>query len=237
MSQNLNIKKLRKDFGMSQSELAERLGVSRPTIARIEEGSRKLTIKEQKRISEIFEFVSSVDNSDIRVNIPQKKLEKFKQVLLYILEEVGSKSNVGMTVLYKLLYFIDFDYYEKYHEQLMGLTYIKNHHGPTPKEFVKVIEEMKQNKEIDEVKSKYFTHDQKKFLPIVSPDLSILNGRELDLINDVLVRYSDKSAKELSDISHIDTPWAVAEKQGDVLEYEHVFYRPTELSVGDYNEL
>jgi len=31
-----------------------------------------------------------------------------------------------MTVLYKILYFIDFDYYEKYEEQLMGALYIKN---------------------------------------------------------------------------------------------------------------
>ena len=27
----------------------------------------------------------------------------------------------------------------------MGLTYIKNHYGPTPVEFVKVVEEMKKN--------------------------------------------------------------------------------------------
>ena len=39
----------------------------------------------------------------------------------------AAKSNVGMTVLYKLLYFIDFDYYEKFEEQLIGATYIKNH--------------------------------------------------------------------------------------------------------------
>ena len=35
-----------------------------------------------------------------------------------------------MTVLYKLLYFIDFDYYEKFEEQLVGATYIKNHLDP-----------------------------------------------------------------------------------------------------------
>ena len=46
----------------------------------------------------------------IRISVPQKKLDKFKEVLLYILERVGSKSNVGMGVIYKLLYFIDFDY-------------------------------------------------------------------------------------------------------------------------------
>jgi hypothetical protein len=73
----------------------------------------------------------------IRINIPQKNIGKFKEVLLYILNKIGSKPNIGETVIYKLLYFIDLNYYEKYEEQLIGATYIKNHHGPTLKEFKK----------------------------------------------------------------------------------------------------
>lgn len=87
----------------------------------------------------------------IRINIPQKNIGKFKEVLLYILNKIGSKPNIGETVIYKLLYFIDFNYYEKYEEQLIGATYIKNHHGPTPKEFKKVINEMIKKGEIMKV--------------------------------------------------------------------------------------
>ena len=61
-----------------------------------------------------------------------------------------------MTVLYKLLYFIDFDYYEKFEEQLVGATYIKNHFGPTPVEFKKIVESMESKGELETVKSKYF---------------------------------------------------------------------------------
>jgi hypothetical protein len=77
-----------------------------------------------------------------RISIPQKNLKKFEQVLLYILCKVGSKPNIGETVIYKLLYFIDFNFYEKYEEQLIGATYIKNQYGPTPKEFIKVVDTM-----------------------------------------------------------------------------------------------
>jgi hypothetical protein len=80
----------------------------------------------------IFEKEKTLPNQDLQIRVTQKNLNKFKQVLLYILEKVGSKPNVGETVLNKLLYFIDFDYYEKFEENLMGATYIKNHHGPTP---------------------------------------------------------------------------------------------------------
>ena len=53
-----------------------------------------------------------------------------------------------MTVLYKLLYFIDFDYYEKFEEQLVGATYIKNHFGPTPVEFKKIVDTIKLKREL-----------------------------------------------------------------------------------------
>jgi len=177
-----------------------------------------------------------MSSGDFRIDIPQRKLEKFKQVFLYILEKVGGKPNVGMTVLCKLLYFIDFDYYEKYEKQLMGLTYFRNTHGPTPREFIKVVEEMKEGGEVIEVKDKYFTHDQKKFLPVNEPDLSDISGQELEIIDDVLARYSNKSATELSALSHLDTPWACAEPGKD-LKYEHVFYRPDQFSVREYGEL
>ena len=45
-----------------------------------------------------------------RVSIPHLKRKKFENVLLYILEKCAGKPNVGETVLYKLLYFSDFNY-------------------------------------------------------------------------------------------------------------------------------
>ena len=165
--------------------------------------------------------------------MPQKNLKKFKEVLLYILEKVGGKSNVGMTVLYKLLYFIDFDYYEKFEEQLIGATYIKNHFGPTPVEFKKIVESMEEKGELETVKSKYFQHEQTKYLPRRESDISVLNAREIKHIDEVLERLSNKNAKELSDYSHEDIPWLIT-KEGQPILYEAVFYRTEETSVREY---
>ena len=79
---------------------------------------------------------------EMRVSVPIKNIPKFKEVFLYILNEIGAKPNVGKMVLFKLLYFIDFDYYELYEEQLMGLQYIKNKYGPTPVEFEELCQQM-----------------------------------------------------------------------------------------------
>jgi len=226
----------RKQFGVSQEEIARVLGLSRPTIIKIEKGERELKPAEEEKLNDFFAHFEKEDEPYERNNIPEKNIEKFKQVFLYILEKVGAKPNIGQTVLYKLLYFIDFDYYEKYEEQFMGLTYFKNTHGPVPREFAKTIEDMKQKGEIEEIKSKYFTFEQVKYLPVQKPNLSLLSGQELEMMESVLDRYSDKSVTEISALSHLDTPWRIAKDKED-LEYEFAFYRPDQFSVRDYGEL
>ncbi len=245
---------LRNNQGVSQAFMAEKIGVSRASYIEIEKGAKELTLSQAHTIAEIFnitlaelisgEKISDVkvsindapekkEKQEIRIDVPQKNLKKFKEVLLYVLEKVGSKSNVGMTVIYKLLYFIDFDYYEKFEEQLIGATYIKNHFGPTPVEFKKIVESMESKGELETVKSKYFLHEQTKYLPRREPDISVLNAREIKHIDEVLSRLSDKNAKDLSDYSHLDIPW-LGTKDGEVIKYESVFYRTPETSVRIY---
>ncbi|MBP7006752.1 MAG: DUF4065 domain-containing protein [Candidatus Pacebacteria bacterium] len=245
---------LRKNQGISQALVAKRIGVSRASYIEVEKGVKELTLSQANKIAEIFnitlteliygkqisnikvsleDIVQKKEKQEIRIDVPQKNLKKFKEVLLYVLEKVGSKSNVGMTVLYKLLYFIDFDYYEKFEEQLVGATYIKNHFGPTPVEFKKIVESMESKGELETVKSKYFLHEQTKYLPHREPDISVLNANEIKHIDEVLSRLSDKSATELSEYSHKDVPWITAE-DGQPLSYESVFYRTKDTSVREY---
>ncbi|MBU3964124.1 DUF4065 domain-containing protein [Patescibacteria group bacterium] len=250
------IQQLRKKGNFTQEFLASELNISRPTYVQIEKGERDLTISEAKKLAAIFgisfeNFLSckspnpkiilentlkkkkSTGNLEIRVT--RKNLEKFKQVLLYVLGKIGSKPNVGEAVLHKLLYFIDFDYYEKFEENLMGATFIKNYHGPTSVELGAIMKKMQKDGEIEPVKSRYFKYDQKKYLPLKRPNLNILSAREIGHIDDVLARLSDKNAKELEDYSHGDIPWKAGE-EGQPLSYESVFYRDERYSVRNYED-
>lgn len=259
MFKTIFIQKLRKKHNFSQEYVAKQLGISRPTYIQIEKGERELTISEAQKLASIFslsleDFFSgqkrrikveiekdkkkrgkTKSKPEIRISVPQKKLGKFKEILLYVLEKVGAKPNIGETALYKILYFIDFDFYEKYEEQIIGATYIKNRYGPTPIEFKKIIEKMQKKGEIEQVKSKYFQYDQKKYLPRRPADLSRLSAQEITHIDDVLNRLSDKSAKELSEYSHSDIPWKV-HQDGEMIDYETVFYRNDKYSVREYDD-
>jgi len=231
------------------------LGISRVAISQIENGDRKISAEEIAKLSRIFnvpadilldldkdiEVILEKNNEQkpkkkigIRISVPQKNLEKFKEVLLYILSKIGSKPNVGESVLYKLLYFIDFNYYEKYEEQVIGATYIKNQYGPTPTEFIKIVEDM-EGKDLARIHDNYFQYPQAKYLPLRKPDLTKINAQEQKVIDDVLNTLSDMNAVQISDYSHSDVPWQTTE-DGAVIDYESVFYRTPPYSVRDYSD-
>jgi len=250
------IQQLRKKNNLTQEYLASKIGVSRPTYIQIEQGEKDLTISAAKTLADIFgisfeDFLAGKEpkhevilekasadkkaDSSLQIRVTRRNLDKFKQVLLYIFEKAGSKPNVGETVLHKLLYFIDFDYYEKFEENLMGATYIKNYHGPTSVELGTILKDMQRNGEIEAVKSKYFNHLQKKYLPIKRADLNVLSAREIGHIEEVLARLSDKNAKEIENYSHEDIPWKAA-KEGQPISYESVLYRDERYSVRNYED-
>lgn len=249
------IKELREKAGLTQEQLAKKMGISRSSLSLIENGEKNLTLEEVLKFSQFLNTDLNIligktkmpevvlpdtehkkpFKPEIRISVPQKNLRKFKEVLLYILNKVGSKPNIGETVLYKILYFIDFNFYEKYEEQLIGATYIKNHYGPTPIEFKKIVEDMIKDKEIIKVEHEYFQYPQIKYLPLRQPDLSVLKAHELEMIDSVLDKLSDFNASQISEYSHKDVPWLVTE-DNKIIDYETVFYRTPEFSVRDYGE-
>ena len=122
------IKKLRLQNDFSQKFMAGILKMSRPTYMQIEKGERELTISEAQKLASVFSISfedllnggknkikidfeqekknKKITKPEMRISIPQQNLKKFKEVLLYILEKVGARPNIGETAIYKLLYFI-----------------------------------------------------------------------------------------------------------------------------------
>jgi transcriptional regulator with XRE-family HTH domain len=242
---------LRKERGITQDYLAKKLGLTRQTYAQIEKGERDLTIKEAEQIAGIFgitlqDFLQGntreepvvkmgrASKKQSHITVSADKVEKFKQVLLYILQMVGARPNIGETALYKILYFIDFDYFEEYKEKLTGATYIKNIHGPTPVAFKQIVDEMIRDGGLEVVKSKYFQYEQRKYLPKKDPDLTAINAREIKFIDKEVSLLAEKNAKDLSDYSHGDAPWLFTE-DGEVIDYRLVWERTAPYTKHDYD--
>jgi transcriptional regulator with XRE-family HTH domain len=249
------IKIMREKEKMSQMELAKRLNITRPAVSQIENGERRVCDEELARLSEIFQvsadYILGLEKEpevnleepsapyaakqNIRISVPSLKKNKFTEVLLYLLEKTAGKPNIGETVIYKLLYLADYNYYELYEEQMTGATYKKQKYGPVPVEFSKIIESMEKEHKIKVIKDKYYNYTQKRYIPLQKADLSKLKASEKDILDKVIEQYSDWSAQRLSEYSHEDMPWK-ATKDKNIIDYELVFYRTTPYSVRNYAE-
>lgn len=245
---------LRKRKQFSQEDLAKMVGISRPSLTQIELGKRSLNIMELQKFAHVLgfsidDFMSkdfsgeTVDFSeddkepamDERISVPTLKVGKFKNVLLYILERCAGKPNVGETVLYKLLYFSDFNYYELYEEHLTGANYRKLPFGPVPQNLDSIINNMIDNKQIHRIKTEYHGYPQTRYLPLEKADLTVLKASEKEVIDRVIEQMSDWSASAVSNYSHKDIPW-MASKDGEEINYELAFYRDPPFSVRNYEE-
>lgn len=245
---------LRKKKGLSQEDLARALDMSRSSVAQLELGNRGIDILELQQLSKILQFSiddlvssnfqftdpleESQDDPEVkekeRISIPTLVVEKFKNVLLYILERCAGKPNVGETVLYKLLYFSDFNYYETYEEHLTGAQYRKLPYGPVPQKLDAIIGKMIEDGQLQRVKTEYHNYPQTRFLPLVKPDLTQLKASEKETIDKVILQMSDWSASAISGYSHKDMPW-IASKEGEYIDYELAFYREPPFSARNYD--
>ena len=244
---------LRKMKGLSQEELADRIKISRSSLVQIELGNRSVDVLELQQFAMVLgfsldEFMSVefsaneiVDSSTKlkskkhteRISVPTLQVKKFKNVLLYILERCAGKPNVGETVLFKLLYFSDFNYYELYEEHLTGAKYRKLPFGPVPQKLDSIIEQMMKAGTIQRIKTEYFDKIQTRYIPLVKADLTEMKASEKEVIDKVIEQFSDWSATSISNYSHKDMPW-LASKEGGDINYELAFYREAPYSVRNY---
>lgn len=249
------ITELRKTKGLSQEDLAKIVKISRPSLAQIELGNRSVDVLELQKLSMVLGFslddfmsinftvsqnveclvVADSKKADERISVPTLQVRKFKNVLLYILERCAGKPNVGETVLYKLLYFSDFNYYELYEEHLTGAKYRKLPYGPVPQKLDAIIGQMMENGMIQRIKTDYYDKVQTRYIPLAKADLTELKASEKEVIDRVIEQMSDWSASAISRYSHKDMPW-LASKEGEEINYELAFYRDAPYSVRNYGD-
>ena len=262
MRSNLNsiqtgevIKKIRTQKNISQDQLAQILGIPRSSVSQIENGGRELSFVEFQKILALFEvsfeeFMAYNEPKKQTVSSKSKGInkkikfdkEKFKQLILYILQKCGSRPNVGETVLYKLLYFCDFDYFETFEKPLTGMKYKKMQFGPIPEQtlFNPVIGEMRECGMVERVTRPYVNDTiQTRYLNFTEADLSVF-GKDIDkmirIADSVIERLSGMSARQIEDHSHRDYPWQAHEFDEEI-DYGNVFFRSGEFANRDYDAM
>ena len=140
--------------------------------------------------------------------------DKFKNVLHFIIYKCGFRNTVGRTVLHKLLYYSDFNYYKEFNQSITNESYIKKERGPVPIHFEMAIEELVEENKISLGKRRL-------------PCGKIMNryfSEELIVINKVIKKLSHLNGMQIGEYSLRDGPVKKTESD-EIIDYELVFSR------------
>lgn len=156
---------------------------------------------------------------------------KYKNIILYLTKHIGKGTIVGKKKLYKLLYFVDFDYFEKYDKPLTGDIYHKLPMGPAPSYLDAIVLDMKREGLLETSKQQnpLGYDDSYVYKALQDPDTSSLNSKEIEILDRVIKLYGNKNGGELEKLAHDEAPY-LAVKEGEEIPLELAHYRGTFIS-------
>ncbi|MFC1613413.1 Panacea domain-containing protein [Patescibacteria group bacterium] len=150
--------------------------------------------------------------------------EKYKNVVLFFANKVQNNT-LGKLKMMKLLYFLDFDFFEKYEKSVTGDEYLRFENGPVPRMAEKILKEMAGN-EIKITKRKIGAgyNDQHHISPLQEFDLKLFTKEELLMMEEIADKWEKFSGADMKNASHGEAPW-IATKPNDIIDYNLAYYR------------
>lgn len=157
---------------------------------------------------------------------------KFKNLLHYIISKSGFLV-VGKTLLHRLLYFSDFNYFEIYEKSLTNETYKRLPHGPLPVHFELAIFELEKEGKINADSRSGGDMSQFRYVSLKEPE-NDFTEEELNVVDEVIEKLSKMDAAQINEYSRGDMPWRAAEDY-EIMKYSFVFYRDPKYRVREYD--
>ncbi|MEK7176266.1 MAG: helix-turn-helix domain-containing protein [Patescibacteria group bacterium] len=210
------IKALRKERGLSQLELAKKLGMSRPSYIAVEQGKRELTLSEAENLSAILGVSLKEMESGISANY-----EKYKQMILAYLRNAGSKKDgkITKTKLAKLLYLADFAWFYNHLKSMSGMQYRKILYGPVPDSYFRAVDELFEDGKIEITPTEDGAMLISQTRNGAKTILSEINKEEEKLIKDISGEWRDGKTKEIVAFTHNQLPYVIC-SDNEIIPYE-----------------
>ncbi len=125
----------------------------------------------------------------------------------------------------KLLYYLDFDHFEKYGESVTRDEYLRFENGPVPRMAEKIIKQMS-GKEIKITRRKIREgmNDQMHIEAITDFDINVFTKEELVMLEEVAAKWDKFTGTEMKMATHGEAPW-ISTKPNEVIDYNLVYYR------------
>jgi hypothetical protein len=164
---------------------------------------------------------------------------KFKETILYLSTLTERDRFCGAVKLNKLLFYADFIAYRRLGKSITGQEYQHLSQGPCPRGMKPALEQLEELGDIATREEPMFgaMYRQKRTFAKRLADLSKFSGPEVDLLHEVVARFWNSNASDISDLSHEFIGWQLTDV-GETIPYSSVLIgtrKPTEqeLKIGE----
>jgi uncharacterized phage-associated protein len=150
--------------------------------------------------------------------------KKYKNAILYFANKIQN-GTLGRLKMMKLLYYLDFDFFEKYGRSVTGDIYLRWENGPVPESGLAMLTKMRgQEIKITSRKIGVGINDQLHIEALQPYDLSVFDKEELVMLEEVSDKWEKFSGSEMKSATHGEAPW-IATKPNNVIDYNLAYYR------------
>jgi uncharacterized phage-associated protein len=156
--------------------------------------------------------------------------KKYKNAILFFAQRIQN-GTLGKLKMMKLLYYLDFDYFEKYGSSVTGDQYLRFENGPVPRMAEKILKEMG-GKEIKITVRKMGKgyNDQHHIEALANFAVDVFSKEELLMLEEIASKWEKFTGAEMKSATHGEAPW-ISTKPNEVIDYNLTFYR------NRYNEM
>jgi hypothetical protein len=144
---------------------------------------------------------------------------KFREALVYVCTRCSDAKNWGMVKLLKILFFADFESYERRGETITGAAYYKLRQGPVPTDTKSLQDQMIADGDIGIEVRQVIDYHEKRPVALREPDMGVFSGEEVRIIDQMIEWIKPMTAKRVSDVSHRHIGWQIVE-MGQKIPYE-----------------
>lgn len=156
--------------------------------------------------------------------------DKYISTISYLCQKLDGKIG-GKKKLAKLLYFADFDFYEKHQESITGDVYRALPMGPFPIALEEITSDMAKNKiiKIDQVGGNNVYNPTETYCLTIPLENNIFTEDEKKMLDRIVLKYGHLNGTQLEELSHAEAPYIGTELKNEI-PYELAFYRGTDFS-------
>lgn len=148
---------------------------------------------------------------------------KYENAILYMLHHANNE-HLGKVKLMKLLYYLDFDHFEKYGRSVTGDSYRKLEYGPVPMRGDMTLNQMAKEGLIKIITVPAGVFCQYRYVPLQESDASVFSASEMEMLAEVACKWEHHSRSEIVSATHGEAPWRGV-RMGAQIPYELAYYR------------